>query len=611
MRNARHRKDFRWVDDFKIEASVDDRTYKVVARGRLPQTSVLVQVDCIKKYSFRYIKFTSHSGGGLSYFAALRPAGQPPPRYLTPVPPPKHLWDLATPQHLEMVRCSATIIVSELMPKSGTFSLRMKCSWSFRTLKEAQGCEYQLRGVPGIRMPALSVNIEESRLWKDLSGDRSSDKSIYWEGTSTFTISGFKMFHMDQFPFDRHVIDLEQFIFVWCTNKDAAEPYKPMRMVDFSIDTVSTLAEWQCQPAYVIPIARYVTTPEGVDDPSYATQFFVKLRVEHQHIFYVWQVLFPALLMTLTSVTPLAMPPSQDDMGDRLAVYGGGLLTLVAFKYGVAEHLPSVPYATFVDHYLTGQIVCISFCALESVVSFHLILRGYDHDEDNVYWNLDKVENLIFYILLVVWFIYFFFLGYVMPLNKQDWRDVFNQSDNRRYFERSSVDSFRQSSDFPHKAKFVVIRDDLPIWNLEDGKVRGHLKAREVVRACGDLERFYLKDNQLHSEREFQNGSSGDYEVVYLMSIEGRGGKPRGSVEVFRLTPNGKIDDRFDKAMKKEASKLPYDRWDNVRLLETDVVTEERKCKPVASLRKRCCTCGCCCKCSSASSSSPSTVVTM
>jgi hypothetical protein len=36
----------------------------------------------------------------------------------------------------------------------------------------------------------------------------------------------------------------------------------------------------------------------------------------------------------------------------RLSVYGGGLLTLVAFKYGVMDHLPSVPYPTFTDNFL-------------------------------------------------------------------------------------------------------------------------------------------------------------------------------------------------------------------------------------------------------------------
>ena len=58
----------------------------------------------------------------------------------------------------------------------------------------------------------------------------------------------------------------------------------------------------------------------------------------------------------------------MEDMGDRLSVYGGGLLTLVAFKYGVMDHLPSVPYPTFTDNFLMWQIVTIVLCMFESLL---------------------------------------------------------------------------------------------------------------------------------------------------------------------------------------------------------------------------------------------------
>jgi hypothetical protein len=367
------------------------------------------------------------------------------------------------------------------------------------------------------------------------------------------------------------------------------------------------LSEWQCQPAYVIPIAKYVTTPEGDDEPSYATQFIVKLRVEHQHIFYVWQVLFPALLMTIASVTPLAMPPMQDDMGDRLSVYGGGLLTLVAFKYGVADHLPSVPYATFVDYYLTWQVVCVSFCALESVVSFHLILGGVDHEGDDVFWNLDKTENLMFYVLVGVWFLYFVYLCCYMPTRKLDWRDVFGHSAEKLYFERASLDNSRQPENFPQKAKFIVLRDGLAVWDLKTGRKLSQLKARTVVRAREKLtstaatgRKFYSKDDKLYTEDEFMNKFPADWEkpwendcaIAAMMPIEKDNGNEWGAIEVHR----------FRDAKPIEPTCISYDKWENVRLLEKDAVTdEERTCSSVATLRGRCCQSRCCCKCSSPS----------
>ena len=57
-------------------------------------------------------------------------------------------------------------------------------------------------------------------------------------------------------------------------------------------------------------------------------------------------------------------------MSTRLSVYGGGLLTLVAFKYGIAEHLPSVPYSTFTDDFLMCQICLVFLFIMECLVAF-------------------------------------------------------------------------------------------------------------------------------------------------------------------------------------------------------------------------------------------------
>jgi len=480
-----------------LHADLDRTKWRTAHVGKLENTPKLVQVPCPAPVSSaRFVKF---SGDALRYFAALDRQIEPPSAYVCSPAPPRFLWDTGDSQFLDRVTCHAMIRVAALHPKTASFTLRMKCHWAFRTPNLQQDSEMQLRGVPGIRMPALSVTVEESRVWKDLTSDasnnRTTQKSVYWKGTSTLLIEGCKNFHMEDFPFDRQIINLEHFHFVWRSHKDHDDYFKSMKVASFTAETVSMLSEWKTEPVYILPVARFVTVPEEKGDPSHASKFIVKVRLEHEHLFYVWQVCFPAYLMTLVSCTPLAMPPGQDDMGDRLAVYTGGLLTLVTFKYGVADHLPSVPYRTFIDNYLRGQVMAITFCALESVVSFHLILR-----RNNPFalfglnWNLDDFENGLFYVMIGFWSMRFLHARFFMPSAKKSWSDVWAQKHQHKkdadHFEFQDADEFEFSAEEEQPgivAGTVVInkRESLPVWDASSGEELGFLNVEQSLKARG------------------------------------------------------------------------------------------------------------------------------
>eukprot|EP00928_Gymnodinium_smaydae_P031220 TRINITY_DN22984_c0_g2_i1.p1 TRINITY_DN22984_c0_g2~~TRINITY_DN22984_c0_g2_i1.p1 ORF type:complete len:790 (+),score=125.30 TRINITY_DN22984_c0_g2_i1:96-2465(+) len=495
----------RWTERYTVEASKDRKSWTLAASGSLEFTPMLYQVACRRSImQMRYVRFTAktygYNGCGLQYFAALPPRAEPPTSYVCSPPPPVYLWDLPDAQFLENVRCHAMIRVASVDPKSGTFALRMKCHWAFRTLNSQEDSELRLRGVPGIRIPALIVRVEESRIWKDLSSGTesssgTSQKTVYWKGTSTFTLEGFKVYHMEQFPFDRQLMNLEQFHFVWRPDFESVDYYKSMKVVSFTAETCSMLAEWKPEPAYIVPIAKFVKVPKDPNDPSYATKFIVKVRVSRLHLFYLWQVFFPAYLMTLVSITPLAMIPMADDMGDRLSNYGGGLLTLVAFKYGVADHLPSVPYPTFIDNYLKGQIITVSFCAFVSVCAFHLILDGGTYVVGtDWYWDLDQIENCLFYFFCVFWTAWFLVALIVMPWIRPDWRDVWAQKNqtavDAEYFERHDPEDYDFDVGGDKKQvwsgmRLSTTRDHLPVWNLSTWERVGRLPAGISVVANG------------------------------------------------------------------------------------------------------------------------------
>jgi len=380
------------------------------------------------------------------------------------------------------------------------------------------------------------VDVEESRVWKDIKASdpqnpsKTTQKTLYWKGTSIFTLRGYKMFHMENFPFDRQIINLELFHFVWRPDKDAEDYYKSMHIASFTAETSSMLAEWLAEPTYIIPLAKSVSVPEKVSDPTSASQFMVRLRLEHEHLFYVMQVCFPALLMTLVSITPLAMPPGQDDMGDRLSVYTGGLLTLVAFKYGVADHLPSVPYPTFIDQYLRWQVIAVSFCAFESAVSFHLVLNG-DKRLDNapVFVNLDNFENLLMGLMFIFWCQRFLSARFRMPRLKPDWRDVWAQKNQHRRdvqtFELHDDEiSSLSNTQLPFRKGMLLFatRDYLDVWHATSGVVKLNLRVNEAVEALGPAvssdeygRRFNPHDDELISKHEAMAKFSGQPERMY------------------------------------------------------------------------------------------------
>mmetsp|Transcript_8950 Transcript_8950/g.24861 ORF Transcript_8950/g.24861 Transcript_8950/m.24861 type:complete len:438 (-) Transcript_8950:78-1391(-) len=356
--------------------------------------------------------------------------------------PPDDLWDTKDAQRLELVKCDAFVRLSAIDPKQGTFRVRMKCLWAFRTLNSHEEAEMHLRGVPGIRMPGLIEVVEESRVWKDLTFDSSSkttDTTVFWRGISLFTMDGFKAFQMHQFPYDRHILNLERLEFVWRSDKDSADYYKSMKVVSLMVTTSSMLPEWTVFPAYVYdlnteqPDFRIEHSPSQSGQsgtPTYASKFTVRLRIERKYQFYAWQVFLVTYLISIVSCTPLAMHP--DAIGDRLAVYIGGMLTLVSFKYSISDHLPSVPYQTFTDKFLLAQIITVFGCSILAIVTFRIV------DEfEKLKVPLDWSENILGCLIAAGWTTALVWASFVKPLPR--WRDAWKDVMSR---DRKDQDAF-------------------------------------------------------------------------------------------------------------------------------------------------------------------------
>mmetsp|Transcript_105660 Transcript_105660/g.187893 ORF Transcript_105660/g.187893 Transcript_105660/m.187893 type:complete len:377 (+) Transcript_105660:63-1193(+) len=337
---------------------------------------------------------------------------------------------------VDRVACHATVRLTSVDPKRGAFQVRMQCQWAFRTLNRKEDTEIGLMGVPGIRMPGLHVKVEESRVWKDLSAAESGSRSnmLFWRGTSIFFMDGFKQFNVRAFPFDRQVINLQELAFVWRTSKDDDNYYNPMKVAWLQVNACSMLSEWSQEDSLITPLTSDMDTRH-----PYATRFQIELYIERHHNFYVRQIYFVTYMITLVSCSPLALPPAEDFMAERLSVYGSGLLTLVTFKYGIMEHLPSVPYSTYTDEFLTAQILTVTACTFESLFAFRLR----EH-----YLIVDMIENCLLFLVAVLWTLYLGRAGFRQPKHRVPWDLVREASAAEKTQERiifSSSDGKPQS----------------------------------------------------------------------------------------------------------------------------------------------------------------------
>jgi len=300
----------------------------------------------------------------------------------------------------------------------------MKVEWALRTLNSKERTEPRIR-VPGIRTPLLLTTIEESRVWR-VDGLGTS-KTHFWQGVSIMTISGYELFEVHDFPFDRQLVHLDLFDFVWKPEKDSADYDLAMKVVSFKVRTTSMLPDWDTYPAIITPLN---TTQEGTG-PTNASRFTVTLRLQRRHKYFVVQVFMTTYLITSASILPIALPASS--ASDRLSLHGGGLLTLVAFKYGISEQLPTVPYTTFTDRYLTLQVIMLVLLSAEAVVSFKLTEWGAISED-----SMKVFEIVLLFVVLITWTCVFVFSAFFMK--RASWKAVMQDQDSEEMGELRGIE---------------------------------------------------------------------------------------------------------------------------------------------------------------------------
>jgi hypothetical protein len=223
---------------------------------------------------------------------------------------------------------------------------------------------------------------------------------MYYMGTSVFSIQGFEVFDVTEFPFDRQLLDLGLMEFVWRREKDMDTFEESMKVVSLSLETWSMLPQWRPSAAVLKPLDEVLELAQDGTrtplKPIHCSRFRVKLRASRRMRYYQIQIILLTSLILVSSLLPLGM--KADNLADRMAVLAGGLLALTAFKFSIAEELPSVPYSTFMDMYLLMQVVTI--CAVMGWVTVEYKFTPPE--------NLERfrwISDGLFFIIVSVWIV--------------------------------------------------------------------------------------------------------------------------------------------------------------------------------------------------------------
>jgi hypothetical protein len=249
------------------------------------------------------------------------------------------------------------------------------------------------------------------------------------------------------------VLNLELFDFVWRRDKDADTYEESMKLVHFTLETQSMLPQWAPQHCIIRPLneldnaelehnvkrtrpccAYHVrghtkievdieTSAGPVTRPKYCTRFDVKLRLERKHTYYIVQVFMVTWLITLASLLPMALDCDVKRIGDKLSLHAGGLLTLTAFKFGIAENLPSVPYSTFTDFYLMLQVV-----TLVGASTFGLCMYRVEESGLLSLYAANAISITLFFLLAIVWTGYFVYSAFFK--RRIPWEEVLDDQDH-------------------------------------------------------------------------------------------------------------------------------------------------------------------------------------
>jgi len=154
------------------------------------------------------------------------------------------------------------------------------------------------------------------------------------------------------------------------------------------------------------------------DDGNVFSTLSISVNIARRPQYYVWNIVLPVFAFVCITMLAIIIPPSKEQFHDRCTVTLTMLLTGVAFKFVVQDHLPKICYLTILDKYLVCSNVIMWLTVTSNALSCPLV--DYYGVDVAILWDRISVGFLaVFWVVTTAMFMWFVTRGEQIAAREQ------------------------------------------------------------------------------------------------------------------------------------------------------------------------------------------------
>ncbi|MHC4116069.1 MAG: hypothetical protein ACYSWO_01045 [Planctomycetota bacterium] len=170
---------------------------------------------------------------------------------------------------------------------------------------------------------------------------------------------------LSAFPFDEHDFTIQIIFPKYEPEELKLIPDSPPKLPSIVGGTIAegfSLPDWQ--------VLRFVAEERplriaGTD--VQASGFALSFTARRYVSYYFWQVIAPLVMIVMMSWAAFWIDPSES--GAQLGLAASSMLTLIAYRFVIANHLPKLPYMTRMDYFSLISTMMVFLALVEVIIT--------------------------------------------------------------------------------------------------------------------------------------------------------------------------------------------------------------------------------------------------
>lgn len=140
------------------------------------------------------------------------------------------------------------------------------------------------------------------------------------------------------------------------------------------------------------------------DSQNIHSRYNLEIIAQRKTHYFMWQIFLPLLIIVIASFTVFY----DYDLGNQLGIAFTLLLTVVAFNFYVAEHVPKLPYDIFIEAIVTSGYLLIFMEIVAVLIQHRKVRRGQEEQAKNFIVTCRWLFPLSYLVSLIILTIIFF-----------------------------------------------------------------------------------------------------------------------------------------------------------------------------------------------------------